>query len=127
MAHTPVDTKTGINRALALIEEMKAKLAKMVAAEEAKKAAPPDVFRCCHHPMANSFHHPTSHLHIVWSSKGSDVSDQGGELEQPGLTLKALRYQTVGPHHQGDPCPGCLCAHCHRTKQALCSKLLIED
>jgi hypothetical protein len=32
MAHAPVDTKTGVDRALTLIEEVKAMLAKMMAA-----------------------------------------------------------------------------------------------
>jgi hypothetical protein len=39
MAHTPVDKKIGVDRALTLFDKMKAMLAKMVAAEEAKRAA----------------------------------------------------------------------------------------
>jgi hypothetical protein len=41
MARTPINMKTGIDGALALIEEVKAMLMKMMAAE-VKKAAPPD-------------------------------------------------------------------------------------
>jgi hypothetical protein len=43
MTHASVDAKIDIDGALALIEEVKTMLAKMVAAEEAKKAAPTDV------------------------------------------------------------------------------------
>jgi hypothetical protein len=43
MAHVTVITKTSVDWALALIEEVKALLVKMVAIEEVKKAAPPDV------------------------------------------------------------------------------------
>jgi hypothetical protein len=50
MAHTPINTKTGVDGALALIEAVKAMLMKMVAAEEAKKAAPLMSCSCCHHP-----------------------------------------------------------------------------
>jgi hypothetical protein len=39
MVHTPVDMKTGMDGALALIDELKAMLVKTVAVEEAKRAA----------------------------------------------------------------------------------------
>jgi hypothetical protein len=43
MAHRPIDMTTSIYLALALIEEVKAMLAKMVAAKDEKKDPPTDV------------------------------------------------------------------------------------
>jgi hypothetical protein len=61
MAHTPVDTKTGVDRAMALIEEVKAMLAKMMAVEEAKRAALPAAVPPSPIWMPFAPHHPPFH------------------------------------------------------------------
>jgi hypothetical protein len=57
MAHTPVDTKTNVDRALPLIEEMKAKLTKMVV-EEAKRSALPTALSLS--PSLDALHSPSA-------------------------------------------------------------------
>jgi hypothetical protein len=70
MAHTPVNTKTGIDGALALIEEVKVMFTKMMAAEEVKRAAllvllsPSPILDALHSPS------PTFPPHTRPSSRG---------------------------------------------------------
>jgi hypothetical protein len=67
MAHTSIDKKTDIDRALTLLDKLKAMITKMVATKECEESSTTVVtkFGCPSFP-----HHPPFHPHVRPSSGG---------------------------------------------------------
>jgi hypothetical protein len=99
------DVRSSLERALALLGEVRAMVEKMATIEEAKKAAPPDVLPPS--PPSNGQCLPPPYVpppnRVVLGSVGSARAE---ELWRSNSPPKALCFWTTGPHHQDDPRKG---------------------